>query len=668
MTTIDWITTAIPLLIVLGIGVYSQQYIKSVADFISANRSAGRYLLCIAGGELQAGAVVFVAAFEVFGKSGFSLNWWNILNIAATLILSITGFVIYRYRETRAMTLAQFFEIRYNKSFRVFTGALGFFAGILNFGVIPAIGARVMVYFLGLPETVRIFSMTVPTYVPLMALFLTITVFVAVSGGVITVMMVNTMEGILSQVFYLIIIFAVLTIFSWSQMNAVLIDRPPGQSLINPFDSFSTKDFNLWFVLMLVWATIYGRMAWQNASAYYSAGLTAHEGRMAGILTSWRDMGKNAVITFLALAALTYLHHPSFAAGAAHVEAAVRQIADPQAREQMEAPIALSYLLPIGVRGVFCAILLMGIFGGDATHLHSWGSIFVQDVLVPLRKKPFGTRAHLWALRCSIFGVACFAFFFGTVFHLVDYINMWWLITQMVFVGGAGSAIIGGLYWKKGTAAAAWAAFITGSILSVGGIIAQQIDKHYYNHDFFLNGAQMGFFASLIAVCVYVVTSLLTCREDFNLDRMLHRGEYASIKKFVGDAAIEHKEKIGWGKIIGMDDNFTLGDKWITVSLFGWNLLWLGLFVVISAWSMVSPLSTEWWSAYCHYTSFYLPIFFAVATGIWFTWGGIKDMRLLFRRLRHQQVNALDDGTVVNNQNLDERAVENKLHKTDVPR
>jgi len=29
--------------------------------------------------------------------------------------------------------------------------------------------------------------------------------------------------------------------------------------------------------------------------------------------------------------------------------------------------------------------------------------------------------------------------------------------------------IIGGLYWKKGTTAAAWSALITGSIVAVGG-------------------------------------------------------------------------------------------------------------------------------------------------------------------------------------------------------
>lgn len=72
------------------------------------------------------GAVVFVAGFEVFAQSGFTLNWWLALGVPVGFALKIFGFVTYRFRETRTMTLAQFFEIRYNKSFRLFTGLIGF--------------------------------------------------------------------------------------------------------------------------------------------------------------------------------------------------------------------------------------------------------------------------------------------------------------------------------------------------------------------------------------------------------------------------------------------------------------------------------------------------------------------------------------------------------------
>ena len=76
------------------------------------------------------------------------------------------------------------------------SGVLGFFAGLLNFGIIPAVGARCLVYFLGLPETITAFSVTMPTFIPLMALLLSITTFVAMSGGLITVMVINkTLSG-----------------------------------------------------------------------------------------------------------------------------------------------------------------------------------------------------------------------------------------------------------------------------------------------------------------------------------------------------------------------------------------------------------------------------------------------------------------------------------------
>ncbi len=663
MHWLDWVFVALPLMIVVIVGVYAQRQVRSVADFMSANRSAGRYLLCIAGNELQAGAVVFVALFEIFTHSGFAYGWWGAIGAPVGIILRLSGFVSYRYRETRVMTLAQFFELRYNKSFRLFTGLLGFFAGILNFGIIPAIGARAMVYFLGLPESLHTLLGPIPTYMPLMALFLCITLFVALSGGVVTVMVINTLEGIISQLFYLIIIFTLLAMFSWPQMHAVLVNRPPGSSLVNPFDTSSVKDFNIWTVLMTIILGIYGTLAWQNSSAYNSAGLTPHEGRMANILTSWRDMGKNAVIVLLALCAMTYLHHPDFSAGAAQVQTAVRQITDSQAREQMESPIALATLLPVGAKGIFCAILLMGIFGGDATHLHSWGSIFVQDFLVPLRKRPFRPHIHLLILRCAIIGVACFAFLFGIFFHMTDYISMWWSVTTAIFVGGAGSAIIGGLYWKKGTSAGALAAFLTGSSCSVGGIIAQQIYAHHHQV-FALNGVNIAFFSCLLAVTVYVVVSLLTCREDFNLDRMLHRGAYASVNALVGEVRTQPKRRVGWGKLIGLDENFTLGDKWIAGVLFGWTMFWFSVFLVGTAWNLAAPWSTESWARYYHVVGIGLPIFFAVVTSVWFTWGGIKDLQALFRRLRGERINHFDDGTVINNQNLDEFEVKPRVPGT----
>ena len=185
--------------------------------------------------------------------------------------------------------------------------------------------------------------------------------------------------------------------------------------------------------------------------------------------------------------------------------------------------------------------------------------------------------------------------------------------------------------------------------MSAGGIIARQI----YGNDFPLNGTQIAFAASLIAVTLYVVVSLLTCREDFNMDRMLHRGKYA-LAVPVTEAEQPPKRKVTWGKVIGLDENFTRGDTLIAGSLFGWNLLWFVIFVVGSGWNLIAPWPDSAWSIFWHIAAVGLPVFISVVTAVWFTWGGVRDIRALFRHLRSQKVNHLDDGTVRGHENLDE--------------
>ncbi len=634
--------------LLVWVGWYTRRYMKGVSDFLSGGRLAGRYLLAVARGEQAAGAAPFVSNFEMISMSGFVLTWWGWMSAPIWMIVAISGWVIYRFRETRALTLAQFFEIRYSKSFRIFSGFLGFAAGMANFGIIPAVGARFLTFFLGFPQTIHLFALEVPTYIPLMAVLSALTLALTLSGGLISLMITNCLEGIISQVLFLVIIFALLWMFHWSQISEVLTNRPPGKSLLNPFDSFSLKDFNIWFCLMGIFAGFYRTMAWQNQGSYNAAAITAHESRMGGIMSNWRSMGNGAVITLLAVCAMTYLAHPDFAAQSTVAKTEIHQVSQSQIQEQMSLPIAITYMLPIGVKGALCVVLLMGMFGGDGTHLLSWGSIFIQDVVLPFRKTPFTPEEHVRLLRGSMIGVALFSVIFGSLFRQTEYIAMWFAVTEAIFVGGAGAAIIGGLYWKKGTTAGAWAGMITGSGLVTGGILARQ----FLGDGFPLNGTQIGFFGSLLAVLVYIVVSLLTCREDFNMDRLLHRGTYA-IKQEM-EFETKAPRAVTWGKLVGFDEHFTLGDKWLAGGLLGWSILWFVVFATGTIWNLLAPWPIGVWSTFWYIVAIGLPIFFAFVTGIWFTWGGLRDMRVFFQRLKQERVNVLDNGMVVRHQNLAE--------------
>ncbi|MEI9998950.1 MAG: sodium:proline symporter [Verrucomicrobiota bacterium] len=645
MSWIDWIVTATPLILLFGVGLYTRRHVKGVADFLSGGRLAGRYLLAIARAEQGAGAVVLVSAFQAISHSGFTTNWWGWLSGPVGIVLAISGWVIYRFRETRAMTLAQFFEIRYSRAFRIFAGMLGFAAGIANFGIIPVIGARFLTYILGLPQTTHLFSLAIPSYVLLMICMLTLTIALILSGGLIALMITNCLESMISSFLFLIIIFSLLTTFHWSQIDQVLTDQPPGQSFVNPFDSFGLRDFNIWYCLIMLFGMIYKSMAWQNQGAYTGAAITPHESRMGVILGGWRGMGNGVIVTLLAVCAMTFLAHPDFAAQSASAKAEIARIPGDTIREQMRIPIAVVHMLPVGVKGALCVVLLMGVFGGDGTHLLSWGSIFIQDVVLPFRKRPFTPREHIQLLRLSMIGVAMFALLFGCFFQQTEFVQMWFSVTEALFVGGAGVAIIGGLYWRKGTTAGAWVGLITGSTLSVGGILLRQ----FMGERFPLNGVLIGFYASLLAIVAYIVVSLLTCRRDFDMDRLLHRGKYAVKAEQQFEPRVP--SRVTWGKLIGFDDHFTLGDKLLAGGLFGWSMLFFLIFVIGTIWNLVAPWPVAVWSSFWYFVMIALPLFFAVVTAIWFTWGGLLDIREFFRRLKSERVDVMDNGMVEPPQN-----------------
>src|SRR5436190_2670078 len=163
MQPIDWLLLLIPLLLILAVALYTRRFVRSVADFLAGGRCAGRYLIANAFGESAAGVANTMSKFEIVMVSGFCVTFFNVFQTPILLLVAVSGFVVYRYRETRALTLAQFFEMRYSRRFRLFMGMLAFLAGILNYGIFPAVSSRFFVYFLGLPQTVSLGGFFVPT-------------------------------------------------------------------------------------------------------------------------------------------------------------------------------------------------------------------------------------------------------------------------------------------------------------------------------------------------------------------------------------------------------------------------------------------------------------------------------------------------------------------------
>lgn len=247
MHWIDWAILAGFVLLVVALAGWTTRYMKSVADFLAGSRLAGRYLLTIDG--LNTGAISMVAAWELTYNAGWAPQWWGGISAPIALIITLSGWVIYRYRQTRAFTLAQFFEVRYSRRFRMFAGLLGYASGIINYGIFPAVAARFFVYFCGLPENnVTLGGLEISlTHAAIMLVLLGFATIITLTGGQIAIMITDCLQGIVAMVTVGVIGVWLLQHFSWDQIFQAFQHTadPEKSSFINPFKTSKTRDFNI---------------------------------------------------------------------------------------------------------------------------------------------------------------------------------------------------------------------------------------------------------------------------------------------------------------------------------------------------------------------------------------------------------------------------------------
>jgi SSS family solute:Na+ symporter len=714
---------------VFALAYYTQRFVRGVADYISAGRCAGRYLLTNAGGEAGAGVCNTVANIERFMICGFVLLFWESLILPVGILLMITGFVIYRYRQTRALTLAQFFEERYSRRFRLFIGFIIFASGTFNYAIFPLASTLFFKAFLGLPDQFAVGGMMISTNFAIIASYLTLTLAMICLGGQVSLMITDCVEGLFSHLAYLIIVFVIFSVVSWQQMADVLMGVAPAgaspvatatmaiapqHSPIDPFDAFQVKDFNFFATMLGLFGTIYLCGAWQAGHGFRSAALTPHEGRMAGILGAWRGTAKMLVLLVIAIGVLTYLRHPDFAERTVHLKERIAAVTSPSGapvakisettpigssswfegrnlfgatkeakklraadgaeitgesiqRQRQQAPfMALADMLPVGVKGLMLVIMIMGLLAGDGNHIISWSSVFVQDVYMPLRRKPITTLQHLKVLRLGAVGVALIAFVTSLLVPLSTSIWIWWSVTGAIYNGGAGAILIGGLYWTRGTVQAAWAAVGTSLPLSLTAVVLSNnwfssmtwLKAHGYP-EFISSGFWLSFFVSVVAIIVYITVSLLTCRKPFDLQGLLSRA-----KQHHEQEPAQTSAKQSWfRRLIGLDDHFTRSDRFVATFIFCYSMFMFGLVIFTLFWQYGMPrlvtlfggtpeagealrLTKHGWATIWLWIQMIIPGLIAFGTLIWFSIGGITDMRQFFRVMTARKPEEQDDGTV----------------------
>ena len=671
---------------------FSKGLMKSVTDFLSAGRTAGRYVISVSNGVAGLGAISIISFLEVGYIGGFALSWWGLSQGVVVIAIAMSGWVVYRFRQTRSFTLAEFFEKRYSRNFRIFAGIVAFICGIINFGIFPAVGSQFFMTYCGIPDYIY----GIPMYPVLMIFLLSIALYFVNIGGQIAVIIADFFQGIfVLSVLFTITIYFYLNV-SWDQVSNSLQQTPiklakeeiqelnndvsfqlltkieqdlkidginekyENSSKINPFKTSRVEDFNFWYFFIGFIGIMYGTLGWQGSQAYNSSAKSAHEAKMAAVLGDIRWKPQSTFIFLVPVLIYVYMNHPDFQSVANSVNMSLQSLPTDTLQSQMRAPVVLSEILPIGLLGAFAAMMLAAFISTHDTYLHSWGSIFVQDVIMPFRKKPFDKDKHIKVLRYSIFGVAVFIFLFSLFFRQSQEIALFFAVTSAIFAGGVGAVIIGGLYWDKGTTEGAWTAMILGAFVGVSGTLIPQVSDTWLSetNTFALlkniivqlkkiNGIEYYAIGMASSSISYIGVSLVTFKEKVDMDKLFNKGKYS----IEGELNIVDEEvKIGW-KIFGMGREFTKTDKLIYIISYVTNIFWFIIFIIGTFYNLYNPVSDAPWMVFWKYFVI-INLVYSFFVIIWFTIGGFMDLKKMIHSLKSDERDDDDDGWVSNAKKL----------------
>ena len=760
MSLIDWCITIIPTVFIIGLGIYVKKYVIGVSDFMVAGRVCRRYVLTTSNMANALGLVTLIAYVEIQYKTGFALDFWRNLLLPVSVIISLSGYCLYRFRETKVMSLGQFLELRYNRSLRIFSCFLRSLAEMMANMIMPALAARFFIYYLDLPQKFNFFGIEISTFLLIVIITLTVAISLIFTAGTLSIIITDTMQGLLFFPVIVVFIIFILTKFSWGgEIVPVMLDRAADESFLNPYDVEKLSDFNLFWLFV-----IFVGMIMHPASHYIgssNAAISAHESKMASILGAWRGAFTTVFFVIIGVSVITVMNHINYNKDAKDVRVYVSQkiaeelIPDEKTRDnfmqeiknipvaehrigvdepysqtnnpdevyfqtaqaqfgldgvgsantqqfktlfrQMMLPVAIKQMMPTGLIGLFCMMILLFIISTDDSRIYSASSTLVQDCIVPFYKSgTLSPQKHIFYIRLLSIGVGVF-FLIGSYFMAqLDYINLFIQIMYGMWLGGCGPMLIFGFYSKFGTSAGAWSSLLAGMSINLSGALIQRnwaetiypwlekigyVDKvgvflqtvsrpfnPYINWEmnrlkFPINSYEIYFMAMMVSIIVYCAVSYLTCKEPFNLDRMLHRGKYA----IDGEVKIKTKWTLRniFSKIIGITPEYSKADKVIAYSVFGYSFIYKFLiaFALVAIWNFFSPWKVEWWGKYFFMVSIIIPGIAAFFTAIWFGIGSVKDLRLMFKDLQGRVANPDDNGMVEGHISVADKASMEKIDK-----
>ena len=424
----DWLVIAAYLAAVTAIGLHAARKVKSSASFFISDRQFGKLFMIFLGFGAGSHADQAVSVAAKSYRAGASGIWYQWLWLFVTPFYWLTPLVV---RRMRIITMADYYQNRFDRSVSVLNAAVGIFQLAVGMGVMLR-GSAVMVTACSGGEIS-----------PGAAIVLMTVLFVVygVAGGITAAIVTDLLQGILTIVLSFLILPFAMSQVGWMSGLRAAVEDPAMFQLVS---SGTAGEINALFITVISFNALIGWIT-QPGVVLGGAGKTELESRVG-------QAGGSLIKRFCTVAwALTGLCAVAYYAGENMTDEKIEQVFGLMANE----------LLPMiapGLLGLFIASMLASVMSTCDSQMVVASGLFVQNIYRPFVAADKNDRHYILMGRIvSVLVVAGSIIFAFSVQSVVTGLEVFWKVAAMM-----GVAAWLGIFWRGTTVAGVWAGTLAG--------------------------------------------------------------------------------------------------------------------------------------------------------------------------------------------------------------
>ncbi|GMQ80304.1 MAG: sodium/proline symporter PutP [Planctomycetia bacterium] len=424
--SIDVAVLVLYLVGITGLGLWMARRVKNVGDFFMPRRFGKVMMITHAFGTGTASDQAVTVAAETF-RSGLSGIWWQWLWLPATPFYWLIAPIMRRFR---AVTTADVYALRYNTSVAVL------------FAVVGVVGLSVKIGLMLKGSSALVDSCTAGLVSANWAIAIITLLFViyGTAGGLGAAIVTDFVQGILTVVFsFLLLPFVLAEVGGLAGIRATVED-PKMLSLVVP------GEIGVFFVIMYAIQGLVGIVAQPFIMGVCAAGRTEMDGRVGFMVGNIIKRICTIAWSLTALGAVAWYQNRGVDLSTVTPDHVYGDVAR----------AFLPVVMP-GLLGVFLASLLASVMSSCDSFMIASSGLFTENIyrpLVPDKSQRHYVSVGRVAALVVVVGGICFAYWVPDV---VTALKIWFKIAPMM-----GVAFWLGLFWRRATAAGAWAATLTG--------------------------------------------------------------------------------------------------------------------------------------------------------------------------------------------------------------